>query len=77
MNDFRCSNCNRLLGKIEGRAEIKCPRCNTMNIHTVKAVISGDRTFQDIEDSKPMSKEEFDRGTVISTGYQDWRQLYK
>lgn len=31
--DFRCSQCNKLLGKIEGKAEIICPRCKTMNIH--------------------------------------------
>jgi phage FluMu protein Com len=31
MIDFRCSNCNKLLGKIEGKAEIVCPRCKTMN----------------------------------------------
>lgn len=31
MIPFRCSNCTRLLGKIEGKAEIKCPKCNTMN----------------------------------------------
>lgn len=31
MIDFRCGNCNKLLGRIEGRAEIKCPKCKTMN----------------------------------------------
>jgi LSD1 subclass zinc finger protein len=31
MIEFRCSNCNKLLGKIEGKAEIKCPKCKTMN----------------------------------------------
>lgn len=31
MNEFRCSNCNKLLGMIEGKAEIKCPKCKTMN----------------------------------------------
>jgi len=28
---LRCSNCNKLLGMIDGRAEIKCPKCKTMN----------------------------------------------
>lgn len=31
LKEFRCSNCNRLLGKIDGRAEIVCPRCKTLN----------------------------------------------
>jgi phage FluMu protein Com len=31
MIDFRCNNCNKLLGKIEGKAEIVCPRCKTLN----------------------------------------------
>jgi len=32
MKDFRCSKCGKLLGKIEGKAEIKCPRCGEINI---------------------------------------------
>ncbi len=32
MNEFRCSNCNRLLGMIEGKAEIQCSRCKMKNI---------------------------------------------
>ena len=27
MIEFRCPNCNKLLGKIDGVAEIKCTRC--------------------------------------------------
>lgn len=30
--DFRCSKCGKLLGRIRGDAEIKCPRCNSLNI---------------------------------------------
>lgn len=29
--DARCSKCNRLLGKFNGQAEIKCPKCGTIN----------------------------------------------
>ncbi|MNJ36931.1 Mu-like prophage protein Com [compost metagenome] len=29
--EFRCSKCNKLLGKIEGRAEIVCTRCKVYN----------------------------------------------
>ena len=29
---FRCSKCNKLLGMIEGKAEIKCPKCKTVNV---------------------------------------------
>lgn len=27
MIDERCPKCNKLLGRIDGKAEIKCPRC--------------------------------------------------
>lgn len=30
--DFRCGKCGKLLGRIKGDAEIKCPRCNSLNI---------------------------------------------
>jgi len=30
MKEIRCLKCNKLLGKVEGRAEIKCPRCKTL-----------------------------------------------
>ena len=29
--EFRCANCGRLLAKVNGDAEIKCPRCRSMN----------------------------------------------
>ena len=31
--DFRCVDCDRLLGKVSGDAEIKCPRCGTVNVY--------------------------------------------
>lgn len=31
LKEFRCSKCNKLLGKIDGRAEIVCTRCKTLN----------------------------------------------
>lgn len=31
MKEFRCEKCGKLLAKIEGKAEIKCPRCKTIN----------------------------------------------
>lgn len=30
--ELHCSSCNKMLGKISGKAEIKCPRCKTINI---------------------------------------------
>lgn len=27
----RCHRCNRLLGKFNGQAEIKCPKCGEIN----------------------------------------------
>ena len=48
LTEFRCCECNKLLGKIKGEAEIKCPRCNNLNyveglkghinVYTVKQV---------------------------------------
>lgn len=32
--EFRCGQCNRLLGKIKGEAEVKCSRCNSLNVLT-------------------------------------------
>jgi len=29
--EFRCEKCGRLLGRVEGKAEIKCKRCYKMN----------------------------------------------
>ncbi len=28
---FRCRKCNKLLGYIQGTAEIRCPRCKEIN----------------------------------------------
>jgi len=30
--EFRCAKCGKLLGRIDGSAEIKCPRCRDLNI---------------------------------------------
>ncbi|MDH7496862.1 MAG: Com family DNA-binding transcriptional regulator [Syntrophomonadaceae bacterium] len=34
MKEFRCSHCNKLLGKYRGcdELEIKCPRCGCKNL---------------------------------------------
>lgn len=36
LTDARCSKCNRLLGKFNGQAEIKCPKCGKINRIGVK-----------------------------------------
>jgi len=42
MTDFRCSQCNRLLAKVDGpgRVEIKCPRCKGMNLFSGEIYIT-------------------------------------
>lgn len=34
--NFRCAECGRLLGRIRGDAEIKCPRCGSMNVYNAE-----------------------------------------
>jgi phage FluMu protein Com len=29
--DFRCKQCNKLLGRVAGDSEIACPRCSGLN----------------------------------------------
>ena len=36
MVKHRCQHCNRLLGKFNGQAEIKCPKCGKINRIGVK-----------------------------------------
>ncbi|MBT2569841.1 Com family DNA-binding transcriptional regulator [Planococcus sp. ISL-110] len=36
LKGMRCTNCEKLLAKIRGTAEIKCTRCGTYNIMTNK-----------------------------------------
>lgn len=41
MKEIRCKKCSRKLGMVEGKAEIKCARCgtvNTINTQTHKEV---------------------------------------
>ena len=37
MEDIRCGNDGRMLGKIDGKYEIKCPRCGCLNIGDTKS----------------------------------------
>lgn len=36
MQEIRCKKCNKLLGKVNGNYEIKCPRCGEMNANKDK-----------------------------------------
>ena len=36
LSEHRCAKCNRLLGKFNGQAEIKCPKCGKINRIGVK-----------------------------------------
>ncbi len=31
MEEVRCKKCGKKLGVVEGKAEIKCPRCGSLN----------------------------------------------
>ncbi|HAU4976823.1 MULTISPECIES: zinc finger domain-containing protein [Aeromonas] len=31
LNELRCGNCSRMLARLSGAAEIKCPRCKVTN----------------------------------------------
>jgi phage FluMu protein Com len=45
MNDIRCVKCGKLLGKINGEYEIKCPRCKELNTkRSVKNVHNQEKT---------------------------------
>lgn len=31
LHEYRCSTCGRLLARLNGKAEIKCSKCGTIN----------------------------------------------
>lgn len=53
MQEFRCSNCNKLLALVDGRAEIKCPRCKVLNVTVLKTTQIGDGFY--IVDETPIN----------------------
>lgn len=62
--DFRCGKCGKLLGRIRGDAEIKCPRCNSLNILTNQQPCSVSTTA-----AQPMSFERRKTGSsCLSSG---------
>lgn len=36
LKEYRCVHCGRLLGRFNGQAEVKCPKCGKMNKIGVK-----------------------------------------
>lgn len=34
--EFRCASCQRLLARLKGDAEIKCPRCGAINKYSAE-----------------------------------------
>ncbi len=54
MIDFRCTQCNRLLAKVDGSAkvEIKCPRCKAMNLFTEEIYITIEGKSEERERAK-------------------------
>jgi phage FluMu protein Com len=39
LQEIRCKKCGKMLGKITGEYEIKCPRCKAMNTNIKKESI--------------------------------------
>lgn len=75
MNPFRCSNCNKLLGMIEGKAEIKCPKCKTMNQLKQGNAISYERACQILQEEMPEIKRKLDE--VMNEEYPKDHPIYK
>ena len=36
LKELRCKKCNRMLGRSNGDAEIKCPKCSTLNVFNIE-----------------------------------------
>jgi len=54
MIEFRCSQCNRLLAKVEGlgKVEIKCPRCKAMNVFTEELYIKVETKKEELNEAE-------------------------
>jgi phage FluMu protein Com len=46
LDETRCLKCHKLLGYIDGRFEIKCPRCGEMN--TKKESVENERGRKEV-----------------------------
>lgn len=55
LSEHRCSKCNRLLGKFNGQAEIKCPKCGEIN--RIDVNLLKNNAFYFLETEKRISKE--------------------
>lgn len=49
IQEIRCMHCNRMLGKLRGVAEIKCPKCGTMNHFDNKQRVLEPRDLEALE----------------------------
>lgn len=55
LEEERCRNCNRLLGKFNGQVEIKCPKCGEIN--RIGVNLPKDKVFDFLETEKRISQE--------------------
>ena len=62
LKEFRCKFCQRLLAKVgeNGRVEIKCPKCKTLNLYQDETVIVFDIPENNV------TKKIVERGLIFS-----------
>jgi len=71
LREFRCSKCNKLLGKIEGRAEIVCTRCKVLNAFNVPDELRKAMNEQDDQSYEVFRREYLGRWVNVNKSVED------
>ncbi|MFU1798194.1 hypothetical protein ACM1RC_30360 [Paenibacillus azoreducens] len=66
LQEFRCSKCNKLLGKIDGKAEIVCTRCKVLNAFNVPDELR--KAINEQDDQKIFRMEYLGRWVNVNDG---------